>query len=242
MLESHPALVCQSEVFNSDDPRLPYPLTMTTSDILDRWVYGTHSDQCEAAGFVLQIYHPGGLKAFPGIRENPSWENIWELLEKMSDLRVIHLRRENGLARHLSHVLARRSGHWHQWNPQRLDKVTHLHIPDPPQEIGLERPVISLDADRLRQDFEEVDELHRAVQDKFSTGHYFPLSYEQLCREPEPLGESLLRFLNLSPAALIPAVSKLELLPLDQRISNFRELARAFKNTRWSEYFEPDRA
>ena len=238
MLESHPALVCQSEVFNSDDPKLPYPLTLETREILDRWVYFDHGEQCKAAGFVLQIYHPGGLKAFPGIRENPAWNNIWDLLQQMSDLRVIHLRRENGLARHLSHILARRTGQWHKWNPERLDEVTHLHKPDTTGSFDTDRPVIALDADRLRQDFEEVDELHRAAEQKFSAGHYFPLSYEQLCRDPESIGASLLQFLNLEPANLEPAVSKLESQSLDRRIVNFSELKPVFNESPWSGYFK----
>lgn len=240
LLESHPALVCQSEVFNSDDPDLPYPLTLGTAEILDRWVYGDRGDHCQAAGFVLQIYHPRGLKAFPGIRENPAWDNIWELLEEMADLRVIHLRRENGLARHLSHILARRTGRWHQWNPEKLHQVTHLHKPGPTDQLDSEIPEITLEPERLLLDFEEVEKLHLAVEERFSAGNYFPLSYEQLCHDPKTFGLSLLRFLDLEPAPLEPAVTKLETRPLSQRISNFEELKRGFKNTTWARYFDAE--
>ena len=239
MLESHPALVCQSEVFNSDDPRLPYPLSISTREVLDGWVYRPFGPEVSAAGFVLQIYHPYGLAAFPGIRQNPGWGDIWTLLQAMPDLRVIHLVRENGLRRHLSHILARRTGQWHDWDSDRVTQVTHLHEPGPgPSPANQQRPAVKLDISRLETDFREVEKLHAEAAQRFSGPNYFPLSYEQMCSDPESTGARLLSFLGLPPHELAPAVSKLESRPLDQSISNFVELRDAFRGTRWAHYFD----
>lgn len=238
MLESHPALVCQSEVFNSDDPELPYPLSTPTREILDRWVYREFDGAIGAAGFVLQIYHPFGLRAFPGIRENPAWGNIWQILQAMPGLRVIHLRRDNDLRRHLSHVLARETGQWHDWKPGRVDTVTHLHKPQALERGGDTHAAVRLDARRLRTDFEEVEALHRAAERRFADGPYRALTYEALCEAPETLGAQLLDFLGLAPQALTPAVSRLESRPLDQSIENFAELRAAFQGTPWARFFE----
>jgi len=246
MLESHPALVCQSEPFNSDDPELPYPLSLSSREILDGWVYREFDASIAAAGFVLQIYHPWGLKAFPGIRENPLWGDIWPMLEAMPELRVIHLSRDNGLRRHLSHILARQTGQWHDWLPERRDLVSHLHPPEPDQGIeanagkvaARDRPAVALAADRLRLDFEEVEAFHRAARERFGSGHYHSLSYEALCAEPEARGQALLRFLHLPPAELKPAVSRLEKRSLNESISNFSELRAIFADTPWAPYFQ----
>ena len=115
-LESHPSIRCQTEVFNSDNPNLPYGLETPTQAVLDKWVYSNIAPEISRVGFVLQAYHPNALKAFPGIRANPRWSNIWDILMSMPDLKVIHLRRRNLLRRHLSHVQARASDQWHNWN------------------------------------------------------------------------------------------------------------------------------
>lgn len=238
LLESHPALVCQSEVFNSDDPNLPYPLSTPTQEILDAWVYRAFDQQVQAAGFVLQIYHPYGLVAFPGIRPNPGWGNIWSILQAMPDLRVIHLIRENGLRRHLSHVLARKTGQWHQWDSERLELVTHLHEPAYEAKPAGPRPAVTLDFKRLEDDFREVEQLHAAVAERFAGPRYTQLSYEQLCKAPESVAADLLKFLDLEPYELTPAVSKLESRSLTRSISNFAELRSAFQETPWARYFE----
>ncbi len=238
LLESHPALVCQSEVFNSDDPQLPYPLSTPTQEILDGWVYRDFGPEVSAAGFVVQIYHPFGLAAFPGIRHNPAWGDIWSILQAMPDLHVIHLLRENGLRRHLSHVLARKTGQWHDWDEDRLGQVTHLHAPKASHSPAGPRPAVALDRDRLEADFREVEALHAAVTRRFSGSRYFQLSYEQMCADPETIGADLLAFIGLPPCPLSPAVSKLESRPLAQSISNYPELHAAFQETRWAHFFE----
>lgn len=238
LLESHPQLVCQSEVFNSDDPALPFSLDMPSRDILDQWVYRDFASSISCAGFVLQVYHPWGLRAFPGIRENPGWGDIWALLEAMPDLHVIHLQRENLLRRHLSHLLARKTGNWHNWVPEKAAAITHLH----PLPVAVEniagRPAVTLDAERLQIDFEEVEALHQEVATRFAGGRYMTLTYEQLSGESDTQSARLLDFLELPPARLEAAVSRLDSRPLCESIRNFEALREEFADTRWSAFFQ----
>jgi len=238
LLESHPGIVCQTEVFNSDNPNLPYPLSTPVDAILDDWVFKDFPPEVECAGFVLQAYHPGGLRAFPGIRENALWSEIWTRLQHMPDLKVIHLRRGNGLRRHLSHILARRTGTWHDWDPIRVNEVTHIEKPVLQEPRAATRPRVRLDPERLRIDFEEVDQLHRRVHDLFGGGLYFPLVYEELAADPEQWGEELLHFLGLAPYTLKAAVRKLEKRSLRSSIDNFDELKQEFYSTPWQDFFE----
>ncbi|MCG6863124.1 MAG: hypothetical protein LJE70_17900 [Chromatiaceae bacterium] len=240
MLESHPQIVCQTEVFNSDNPNLPYPLSTATREILERWVYRPFPEEIHCAGFVLQAYHPFGLKAFPGIRENPLWADVWPLLEGTSGLRVIHLRRANLLRRHLSHILARKTGSWHDWDSDRVWNVSHIQQPSLRKPDRPSRPSVRLDPDRLRLDFEDVERLHRRVVFRFRHTPYFPLSYEDLCADPGKVGDELLSFLGVGVEALHPAVAKLENRPLAVSIENYDELRRAFAATRWQSFFADD--
>lgn len=238
LLESHPAIVCQTEVFNSDNPNLPYSLTTPTQAVLDKWVFKDFHDGIQCVGFVLQAYHPHGLKAFPGIRANPLWSDVWPRLQNMPGLRVIHLQRDNSLRRHLSHVIARRTGGWHHWNEERALKVSHIEQVNVQAADLSERPVVELDAERLRIDFEDVERLHQRVKDLFSSGKYLSLSYEKLCSCPDPLCKELLRFLGVSPAPLEAAVAKIENRPLHVSIANFQPLREAFANTPWHHFFD----
>lgn len=238
MLESHPEIVCQSEVFNSDNPNLPYPLQTPTREVLDRWVYRRLPAEVRCVGFVLQAYHPFGLKAFPGIRENSLWADIWPLLEGMPGLRVIHLQRENLLRRHLSHILARKTGSWHDWDRDRVWNVSHIEKPSLCILNQLSRPSVRLESDRLRLDFEDIEQLHRRVTLRFRDLAYFPLRYEDLCADPDRVAAELLHFLGAAVTPLCPAVVKLEHRPPAVSIENYEELRQAFIGTRWQRFFD----
>lgn len=238
LLESHPEIVCQTEVFNSDNPNLPYPLSTPVDTILTDWVFKDFPTQIKCAGFVLQAYHPGGLKAFPGIRENPEWSEVWARLQQMPDLKVIHLRRKNGLRRHLSHTMARQTGTWHHWDPTKVNQVSHIEKPILKADADDPRPQVRLQPERLRLDFDEVDQLHQRVNTLFGNGQYFSLTYEDLAAEPDRCGAELLGFLGVSPRELKAAVKKLENRSLNSSIENFESLKQEFAGTPWQGFFE----
>ena len=237
-LESHPAIACQTEVFNSDSPDLPYPLTTPTSDVLARWVYRSFPPEVACVGFVLQAYHPWGLEAFPGIRENPRWADVWDLLSKMADLRVIHLRRDNSLRRHLSHVLARETGAWHAWDPERVERVSHLKQPEDVGEAPPRAPAVRLDPVRLELDFAETERLHDGVLERFAEHAYLSVGYEDLCTDRLSVGRAVQEFLEVPIIALSAAVSRLPQRPLPESIANYGALKRRFAETRWARFFD----
>ena len=112
-----------------------------------------------------------GLRAFPGLRENPRWRGLWAVLAATPRLRVIHLSREDLLARHVSQLTALRRAHWHAWDPARVDQVTHLRRP-PDAGIGHQGPASSVrvDLDQLRADVEEILELRARVRERLTAG------------------------------------------------------------------------
>lgn len=239
-LESHPAIVCQTEVFNSDDRALPYPLSTPTAEILDQWVYRNFPPEIRCVGFVLQDYHPWGLKVVPGIRENPLWADVWPRLVAMKDLRVIHLRRDNLLRRHLSHVMARQTGNWHAWDRDRVDKVSHLTPPPRADSQVLGRPAVTLDPARLALDFEEIEHLHRTVVERFQHHPFCSISYEALILDFHGVCRQVLEFLGVSDISLTAAVAKLEQRSIFESIVNYHALKRQFSGTRWERFFDEE--
>ena len=241
-LESHPAIICQSEVFNSDNRRLPYSLTTPAREILDAWVYRPLPIDVQAAGFVLQAYHPWGLALVPEIRQNPEWGDLWTILAAMPDLRVIHLKRRNLLRRHLSHVTARASGGWHAWDRVAVHRVTHLGSPPPPDQIG-RRPAlgdpVSLDPGILEADFRDVARAHRFADHTLGHQPKIDVIYEELCHDYELTCNRLQEFLGAVPVIpLAPAVGKLEQRSLAEAIANYPELKHHFAGTEWAGFFD----
>lgn len=238
-LESHPNIACQTEVFNSDNPHLPYPLSLKTEEVLTKWAFKVPDENTTHAGFVLQAYHPNGLKAFPGIRQNPDWNNVWDILASMPDLKVIHLRRSNLLKRHLSHRKARHTGQWHNWKSERLSNVSFLETPTAQQ---IDRPAnahaLTLDADNLAVDFADVSAWHDFAERKLGHLPSLKLTYEDLCSDFEAQCQKAQAFLGVQQQPLTSAVNKLETDKLSSSIANYQQLKDAFAHTQWAEFFE----
>jgi hypothetical protein len=240
-LESHPAVVCQAEPFNSDDRRLPYPLSTPTAEVLAGWVFRDGVPAAvRAVGFVLQAYHPHALEAFPGIRANPDWADVWPRLAAMDGLRVLHLERRDLLARHLSHRMARATGAWHAWDPESVDSVTHLTGRPPAGQIGRrgdQRPRLAIDPAQLELDFAEVGRWRRAAEGALAGQPLLRLTYEELCDDFDATSLRVQEFLGLEPRALRPAVAKLEERSPEAAIENYAELKRHFAGSPWESFF-----
>lgn len=240
-LESHPAIVCQSEVFNSDNRDLPYPLSTPAREILDRWVYGDLPATTRCAGFVIHSYQPWGLCLVPQLRQNPKWASVWTILAEMDDLKVLHLKRANLLRRHLSHIMARRTAIWHCWDGARVAEVTHLGNPPPQSQIDsrpTNPPQVTLDPKRLEEDFLDVERARRFADQTLTAHPILDVSYEELCRDYQGVCRGVQHFLGVAPLALQPALEKLERRSLAQAIRNYQELKDRFSNTRWAAFFD----
>ncbi len=226
-------------MFNSDNPNLPYPLSTPTNTILADWVFKDFPEPTQQAGFVLQAYHPFALQAFPGIRENPAWADIWQILAGMPDLSVIHLRRDNLLQRHLSHVLARTTGEWHSWDKQRVKAVTHIEddaIDRAGSNVRRDK-VVALDPEQLQTDFAEVENWHNRAEQLLSQHPGISITYEQLRDNLPVTTKKVLDFLKVDSYPLQAAVKKLEKRSLRQAISNYDELKQHFADTGWADFF-----
>jgi LPS sulfotransferase NodH len=209
--------------------------------VLARWVFPEDlAAPVRAVGFVLQAYHPHALEAFPGIRANPDWADVWPRLAAMDDLRVIHLQRRDLLARHLSHRMARTTGSWHAWDPKAVDDVTHLTGRPPDAQIGRpagERPRLVIDPAQLAIDFAEVERWRRAAEEALAGRPQLRLTYEELCGDFDAVTRRAQEFLGVAPLPLRPAVAKLEERSPVEAIENYADLKRHFTGSPWESFF-----
>jgi LPS sulfotransferase NodH len=238
-LESHSNIVCQTEVFNSDNPRLPYSLETPTEQILQNWVYNQATSQTSHIGFVLQAYHPFDLKAFPGIKANPEWANIWDILAATDNLKVIYLHRDNLLKRHLSHRKARKTGQWHNWKGEQLSNISLLE--EPPQAHVNREPVstkLSLDAINLEHDFQEVLGWQKFAKNKLRNKSHITLLYEDLCNDLAGQCAKVQDFLGVPQQSLSTGVSKLDSSKLSDSIVNYHTLKKHFADSEWARFFD----
>jgi LPS sulfotransferase NodH len=93
-LDSHPNIVCLTEMFNPDyiEEKYPYDDSMPAQKVLDEFIYCDYNPEIKAVGFCL---HRIGARF-------GNWPNLWQILAEMPDLYVISLSRENLLRRYLS--------------------------------------------------------------------------------------------------------------------------------------------
>ena len=137
--------------------------------------------------------------------------------------------------------MARQTGTWHHWDDTKVNDVTHIEKPVLQDHPGTtDKPRVQLQTERLRLDFEEVDQLHQRVETLFGNGNYFPLVYEDLIAKPDKWGAEMLRFLGVEERELKAAVKKLENRPLSTSIENFEALKQDFIDTPWQGFFEED--
>ncbi len=122
-LDSHPRIVCFREIFNFTFPDIDYnvdgyrrddpaALALRKRDpatFLRRYIYAGHAAVVDAAGWKFIYEH---FWDFPG---------LIEALQADRELRVIHLKRRNGVRAFLSYKMASLTGEWQR--PRREQRT-----------------------------------------------------------------------------------------------------------------------
>jgi hypothetical protein len=167
-------------------------------------------------------------------------ENTVVVTNYWGELIKVTLPGEKILRRHLSHVMARKTGNWHNWDPGRVEQITHLQ-PPPKEQIGSGKrsgPGVELDPVQLQIDFEEVEYWQEKARTLLSHHPMPGIFYEDLHIQFNRTCETVLQFLNIEPRELQAAVKKLETRTLSESIVNYTEIKSIFAGTRWAHFFE----
>lgn len=232
-LNQHPSIVCAGECFNPNKPDLPYGHSTPTKTIFEQYIYPQYPSNIQCAGFVHHAYHPFVQQAWPSSQSNAAWEDIWKYLTGMPDLKIIYLYRDNLVWRHLSQVMAHRTGHWQTFIDEDTAKAQGKRFFPKPKKTD----PVDLDLQLMQHDFSETLEYRRKMQVLFKSHLSLEVTYESLCNSFDHQMKTVLSFLSLENHQLSPELIKLEDRKMSTAISNYSELKNAFRDTPAARFF-----
>jgi len=177
---------------------------------LEGRVFGEFPLKTDAVGFKIFYYHA---------REG-TWEAVWPYLIGHPEIRVLHMKRRNILATHLSRKRAEITDSW--VNTTGAKEVA---------------PAVVLDYEECLMDFEETRS-QEEENDKIFCGHpMLEVVYEDLAGDYDKEMRRIFKFLDLKPEPVRPKIFKQSQRSLSESISNYAELKQKFEGTRWTGFF-----
>lgn len=180
-------------------------------DFLERKVFRSFPGHVRAVGFKIFYYHA----------QDEAWKPVWEYLQSLPDLKVVHMKRRNILKTHLSRRRAVKTDRWVNTNgssePQRS---------------------ITLDYKECLDDFIRTRAWEEAYDAYFAGNDMIEVMYEDLAADYQREATRLQNFLGVEFEAVQPETYKQAKRPLSEAIANYGELKERFQQTPWSPFFE----
>lgn len=177
---------------------------------LEREVYTLYPASIQAVGF----------KIFYGHAQSDEWQSVWSYLRRREDIRVLHLRRRNLLARQVSLELAQTSRVWRSRG-------------GPSDGI----PSITLDFDKCVEEFRRVRRGERELGEMFGPARVLDLAYEDLAASQATEMSRVFEFLGVENQGVRPATRRQSSGALKDKIENFDELEARFRGSPWHQFF-----
>lgn len=225
-LRDHPDVCMHGEVFAPKGPvaldgleaSLGEPLEEALRAVRDREpvrflhdVVFVAADRC-AVGFKFK-YEELSLRR---------WAKVRRALADDTDLRVIHLSRENLLGRYLSQFIATQVTH-----------VFNLTSPNGRADV----PPVVLDRDDCLADFQRIEAREHEFRALFARHPTIDVKYEELVASPERSLAQIQDFLGLELRTLRSKTERLETRSLTEAIVNHDDLERSFAGTKYERFF-----
>lgn len=227
-LRSHSQVVVFGEIFNNNHKLIlwEYPgyaryrtlesaLSLRESDpksFLNTLVFQRFPKNIPAVGFKLFYYHA----------QDENWKCIWPYLKAMTNLKIIHIKRNNILKTFRSLRIAFITGKWSK-------RSGGESIVPGPIELEYERCLEAFEKTRKAEDkYDRFFEKHQKVT----------VIYEDLVKDYSKHTKHIQEFLGVKHKALHPSTKKQNIQPLSKAISNYRELKEQFQDSPWAEFFE----
>lgn len=231
LLQSHPDIVCFSEVFHPEHCAFDYPFYPDTlhpeilrfrkedpRQFLKTWIFRAYGENVCAAG--LKIHYPQW--------EDTQFKPAMKEIAAISSLKIIHLVRENYLDILVSHRMAQKSGKW--WK-----SISELQSMNPDHSYS--SPPITIDLREAEAFFTMYEEKMRDFRCTFRHREVFEISYESLCGQFDQGCTNLLEFLGAPQRSLVSRILKQKDRPNEEILVNYSSLKTYFKNSRWQEFF-----
>jgi LPS sulfotransferase NodH len=221
LLNEHSQAKVYSELFRSEtdidwgfpDVHSQAALTLYQKDpvaFLNKRIFGKNPRSIKAVGFKLFYYHAGFDKG----------KQLWDYLVSEKDIKIIHLKRKNILATHLSRKKADITDAW-------------ANITGKPDE----EVQFTLDYEECLQDFIRTRSWEQEFDQLFSHHPLLEVVYEELSNSYTGEIKRVQQFLGLPEEQVAPKTHKQGFLPLSEAIYNYQELKDRFSGTPWEEFF-----
>jgi LPS sulfotransferase NodH len=202
-LNSHPHVFVEAEIFWRMNGRDPIARLRRT--------FGKQPRRVRARGFKIFYYHP----------LDHAREGLWNELEAMEALRIIHLRRENVLRTLVSRKVAQFDRVW----------LAEADVPSAP------KPRVTFTVPELEAGFSQTRDWEESAARRFCNHATIRVTYENLVANPAETMESTLQFLGLGSFRLHTTLRRQNPERLSELIENYQDLRDAFENTPWRRYF-----
>jgi LPS sulfotransferase NodH len=209
-LNSHPNISAEREIFRFLNDQDYHSLLKCT--------FSKQPFFIKAKGFKLFYTHP---------IDDPTstfqkGSGLWDTLSSMSDLYVIHLKRENILKTMISRKLAGETNIWVAKSTRQLrNEVT-----------------VNLSEEELRTEFERTRDWELTGEDLFSNHPRLVVNYEDLANNPDATFQIITEFLGVQYQS--PRTKQIKQNPksMRERLENYDKLKSAFSKTAWASFFD----
>ncbi len=146
---------------------------------------------------------------------------LWEWLAQQTQVRVIHVVRDNLLRQVVSLEQAFATGQWMTTADRKI-----------------EPPRIELPVAHCEKMFGAIGRNRAAIRQFFHAHQVLEVRYEAMLAEGDTVHRQLLDFLAVAPRPLSTELAKINSRPLADSITNYRELERHFADTEWAHFFD----
>lgn len=225
-LQSHPDVCAHGEVLAPDGPLDFYGVHYRVDPPLESVLMGLRDR--DPVGFLREFVWQAGKRAAAGFKGKyeelllPRYAAVLEAIRADTAVRVIHLTRENLLARFLSQHLAT--------NVHRVFNVVE----------GRERPPdvrVRLSARACQEDFASTEARQSRFRDWLSDHPVLELTYERLTGAQGDALADVQRFLSVDPRPLTTPSTRIRTRSLRETIENYDELAARFRGGPYERFF-----
>ncbi|WP_235033215.1 hypothetical protein [Rubripirellula obstinata] len=227
-MNSHPKIGCFGEVLlgmgSPQTPWIPEWLTRYRRPRL-AWYYALSGAMLNPNGAVQKVFDQDHERVgFRGMYDQLDGSRVLKLLEKDTDVSVIHLTRENVLKQYVSRYIMRRHRRLGRIRAHTTKELTPVKVAISPQLA--EKDVLELLSQRSR--LEEAFEGHRKIE----------LVYEEMIQgnqiTPSSVN-SICELLEVSNEFAEPELRKMNPSTLSSMLTNFDEWQSHFEGTQFEE-------
>jgi len=206
LLDHHPEIACSGEIFK----------TLQGKDTHTVWnqFFNKKPKNIKQVGCKIFYYHPldGGTE-------------VWDLIERDSEIKIIHLIRKNRLSALVSQKIGEKTKLW----SENVDR---------PHGLNLDEKRISLDFEECKNTFQKISNYEEHTRRAFSNHPYTEIYYENLAEDPISTAYELYEFLGLSKKEVVVKNKKQNPEKLSELIMNYEDLKQQFLGTPWEVHFE----